>query len=119
MCSSKILFEKYDDVRIELIEEYPCENKMVLERREGEHIRNNNCINKMVSGRTQKEWREDNKDKLQEICKEYYENNKEEILAKMREIITCECGCEITKNHISRHKASKKHIEFIKEKIVS
>jgi hypothetical protein len=35
---------------------------MELERREGEHIRNNNCINKMVSGRTQKEWREDNKE---------------------------------------------------------
>jgi hypothetical protein len=51
-CSSKILFEKYDDVRIELIEEYPCKNKMELNRREGEHIRNNDCVNKSIAGRT-------------------------------------------------------------------
>jgi hypothetical protein len=46
VCSSKILFEKYDDVRIELIEEYPCKNKMQLNKREGYYIRNNDCVNK-------------------------------------------------------------------------
>jgi Uri superfamily endonuclease len=29
-CNSKYLFENYDVVKIELIEEYPCNNKMEL-----------------------------------------------------------------------------------------
>ena len=81
-CRSRYLFENYDDVRIELIEEYPCNNKMVLTRREGEHIRNNTCLNKNIAGRTQKEcskvWRENNK----EHCKQWRENNKERIKKK-------------------------------------
>ena len=137
-CSAKILFEKYDDVRIELIEEYPCKNKMELNRREGEHIRNNNCVNKFIAGRTYKEWVEDNKEhrleyqklynkeysknnkeKLLEYHKEYRENNKEKILEKMREKITCECGCEITRTNLTRHNLSKKHINFIQQQQAS
>jgi hypothetical protein len=53
-CSSKILFQKYDDVRIELIEEFPCENKMELNKREGHYIRTLDCVNKVIPGRTQK-----------------------------------------------------------------
>ena len=77
--SSKILFEKYNDVRIELVEEYSCDNKEQLTKREGEHIRNTNCINKNVAGRTQKEYNEDNKEKISEQKKEYRENNKDKI----------------------------------------
>jgi adenylate kinase family enzyme len=130
-CSSKILFEKYDDVRIELIEEYPCKNKMELNKREGHHIRNNNCVNKITPCRTTKEWREDNKERFQnnqkkyndankEKYKEYYEDNKEEILKKMRQKITCECGSEISMGHLTRHKKiSKKHINFIQQQQAS
>ena len=80
LCKSKTLFEKYDDVRIELIEEYPCNSKAELEKKEGEYIRNNKCLNKVIPDRTIKEWREDNKEKLTEYNKEYYENNKQSIL---------------------------------------
>jgi gas vesicle protein len=52
---------------------------MELNRREGEHIRNNNCINRYIAGRTKKEYREDNKEKIKEQKKEYYEDNKEKI----------------------------------------
>jgi hypothetical protein len=76
-CRSKILFEKYDDVRIELIEEYPCNNRAELEKREGEYIRGNKCLNKQIPNRTIKEWREDNKESIKEYTKEYRENNKE------------------------------------------
>ena len=65
--SSKILFEKYNDVRIELIEEFPCDNKQQLNAREGHYIRTLNCVNKQIPGRTRKE---------------YLENNKEEIIKK-------------------------------------
>ena len=82
---SRILFQKYDDVRIELIEEFPCKNKMELDRREGEHIRNNDCVNKRIEGRTKAEYREDNKEHIREKQKEYRENNKEKIREKKKE----------------------------------
>ena len=73
--SSKILFEKYNDIRIELLEECPCENKEQLTKKEGEYIRNNICVNKEIAGRTDKEYREDNKEKIKERHKEYYKEN--------------------------------------------
>ncbi len=63
----------YDDVYIELIEEYKCKNRMELERKEGEHIRANDCVNKLIAGRTQKQYYIDNKEK----SKQYYIDNKE------------------------------------------
>ena len=110
-CNSKILFEKYNDVRIELIEEYPCNSKAELEKKEGEHIRNNKCLNKIIPCRTNKEyyqdnkqkakqyyqdniekiqeylkeWREDNKKHIADYSKEYRENNKEQIAEKRKE----------------------------------
>jgi hypothetical protein len=82
-CSSKILFQKYDDVRIELIEQFSCKNKQQLNKREGHYIRTLDCVNKEIAGRTQKEWEDDNKEKIKEYhkeyCKKYYENNREKI----------------------------------------
>lgn len=76
-CTSKILFEKYTDVRIELILDYPHETKQELFLKEGEYIRNTpNCINRCIAGRSKKEYNEDNKDKLSQQHKEWYENNK-------------------------------------------
>jgi hypothetical protein len=75
-CSSKILFEK-GDVDIVLVEAFPCNNKEELHSRERWYIENNECINLMVPMRTQKEWREQNKEKLQEDKKKWYQNNKE------------------------------------------
>jgi hypothetical protein len=74
-CKSKILFEKYDDVRIELIEDYPCNSKGELLKKEGEYIRANKCLNIKIPCRTQKEyykeWSEKNKQKIAEYQKEY------------------------------------------------
>ena len=84
-CSSKILFEKYDDVRIELLEDYPCNNRAELEKKEGEYIRANKCLNRNVAGRTRKEWYEDNKENTLKLVKEYYENNKQSILEHHKE----------------------------------
>ena len=79
ICKSKILFEKYDDVRIELVEDYPCNNKQELNKKEGEFIKNNKCLNKVIPDRTKREWYEDNKEKIIKQTKEYRENNKEAI----------------------------------------
>ena len=63
------------DYKIELVEEYACNNKQQLERKEGEYIKNNDCINKVIAGRTNKEYRLDNADKI----KTHKEANKEKI----------------------------------------
>ena len=65
----------------------------------------------------QKQYRERNKDKIKEYKKEYskqyYEQNKDTILTKLKEKITCECGSTINKSEIARHRRSKKHIHYI------
>jgi len=90
--TSKILFEKYDDIRIELIEDFPCENRMELNKREGHYIRTLVCVNKIIPGRTSKEYFQDNKEKIKEYLeinkehiKEYLENNREKIKERKHE----------------------------------
>ena len=85
--SYKIL--ECEDYKIELVEEYPCNNKQQLLKKEGEYIKANECINKIVSGRTLKEYYKDNKkilnEKMRKYSKIHYENNKEEIHIKRKE----------------------------------
>lgn len=59
--SSIILFEEdFENVHIKLIEEYPCDNKKELEKREGFWIRNTpKRVNMKIAGRTDKEYRKD------------------------------------------------------------
>ena len=44
---------QYDDCYIEVHEEYPCQTKAELNRREGQIIRDMDCVNKLIAGRTQ------------------------------------------------------------------
>lgn len=75
------------DFRMDLIEEYPCENKEQLNRREGEIILQHvNSINRIVSGRTRKEYRT-----LRHFCDV--------------------CKVDVMLNHRARHEKSKTHIE--------
>lgn len=77
---------KYDDAYIELIEAYPCNSKEELEKREGEIIRaTENCVNKRIAGRTQKQYRADNKEVFIEYAKKYYEANKETFAEKSKQ----------------------------------
>ena len=46
---------------IELIELYPCKCKEELTAREGHYIRERGTLNKQIPGRTEKQYREDNK----------------------------------------------------------
>ncbi len=81
--SFKIL--ELTSAKIELVENYPCNSKEELLQREGYYIKNNNCVNKLIPGRTQKEYVEDNKEKTAEYQKEYYETNKDKILEYQKE----------------------------------
>jgi hypothetical protein len=55
-----------EDYKIELVENYPCNNKQELCKKEGEYIKANECVNKNVAGRTMKEWRQDKADKIKQ-----------------------------------------------------
>jgi hypothetical protein len=91
-CSSKEII-CYEDAYIELIEDFPCNSRKELNRREGQHIRNSeNCVNKQVAGRTNTEWQREfktaNRDIVNQKQQEYRAINKDEINRKQREYIS-------------------------------
>jgi hypothetical protein len=67
------------DMYIELVEKYPCDNKQELERREGQIIRETECVNKRIAGRTAKEYRTENKEDIKVRHKTYRDANKDKI----------------------------------------
>ncbi len=134
--------------RIELIENYPCEDKYQLRQREGHFIRLMGTLNMCIAGRpkheTDKEYRnnnkdkiveyrENNKEKLKEQTKEYKEKHKDKIDVMNKEyrmknkekikdrnmiIISCECGCSITFGNKQRHEKTKKHIQLMESLLI-
>ena len=68
-----------------LHEYFFCERKEQLHARERFFIENTECVNKYIPTRTQKEWREDNKEQIKKEKSEYYFKNKEKIRKKQKE----------------------------------
>lgn len=133
--SSKILFQNGCIPKIELIEEVDFDDIKELWDKEAYYIRNLECVNKNIPNRTKKErgkaYRDNNKDKIKlyneknkeyikQWKKDYYETNKQIIIAKQEEKkkikITCECGTVMRKDSIYKHKKTKKHLKYIEEK---
>ena len=121
---------KYVSCKIILVEKFSCDSKEELFARERFYIENNDCVNRNIPGRTKEEYRQtrENKEKMGEYCKEYYENNKkkiseykkewyganrEKIAENLKEKYTCDCGSELTKGNKLRHQKTKKHQNFI------
>ena len=132
-CTSILLFDK-GGVVIELVEKYPCDTRKELDKREGYYQLNNECVNKNIAGRSLKEWRSVNKDKLYKIDKRYREKNKVEIVKKKkiyyeankehiqkklkkwrtnnRVKVVCDCGSSIYKYKLSDHIKTQKHVKY-------
>ena len=55
-----------DKFHIELVEDYPCENKEQLRKREGFYIRQMGTLNMVIEDRTRQEYIKDNKEKIKE-----------------------------------------------------
>jgi hypothetical protein len=72
--------ENYDIV---LLENFPCDDKNQLHARERHYIETLNCVNKVHPLRTNKEYKEDNKEHLSEYNKQYHKQynieNKEHL----------------------------------------
>ncbi len=64
---------------IELYENYSCNNREELLRREGEIIRLIGTLNSKIAGRDQKQYRIDNADKIKEQRKQYRIDNANKI----------------------------------------
>ena len=70
---------------IELMELCPCSSKEELRKKEGEHIRKHMnecrelCLNSVISGRSRKEWVEENYEHVKLKRKKHYQDNKERI----------------------------------------
>jgi hypothetical protein len=113
--SSREILE-FGDAYIELIENFPCSNKDELVKREGHHIRLNNCVNKRIAGRTLQEYYIDNKESLKIKKKQYYEDNKELIKQRDKKIMVCHvCNSNIRINDKIPHIKSVKHIKNYKQ----
>ena len=121
-----------------LIEDYPCENKNQLERRERHFIETMECVNKNKPAQTKEEhfeymkqyeynnkekmneyqhtYRQENKYKITEYQIQYRQKNKEEIKQyhqenqeKLTQSINCECGGHYQYQNKSAHFKSKRH----------
>jgi hypothetical protein len=93
LCLSRQIIDR-NNYYYELIENYSCNNRYELNTRERWYIENNACINKVIPTRKYKEW---------------YEDNKEKILEKIREKQICDiCGSIISNGELKRHKRNKK-----------
>jgi len=56
-----------------------------------------------------KQYYDQHRDEICEKKKQYYEQNRDEIKEKNRQKVTCECGCDVVKYNLSRHRKSPKH----------
>ncbi len=137
-CTSFEILEN-DNYKVEVIEQSPCNNKKELVRREGHYIRKakqegGKCVNKYIPGRTDKEYRETNREKLKvrskkyresnpdkanATCKKYRESNPEKVKATQKKYyeansyyIDCECGRSVMKRGLTQHKKSQIHQQW-------
>ena len=81
--SSFDILEKGDDWNIELVEDN-IEKEQLLTR-EGFYIKNNECVNKRVAGRTKQEYYEDNEEKMKAYKSQWAKDNRAKINEKYQE----------------------------------
>ena len=103
------------------IKEYPCENKRQAEAEEDKMMQElksnlNSC--RSFTGMSESDYafqyRATHKDRKKVVDRIYREKNKEAIKQKKQKKMQCECGQTASSSHMSRHRLSQHHIEFIK-----
>ena len=144
--TSHLLFEKYgiENCNILLIESVNANSKDELHARENHYIKSLKCVNKNIPSRTNKEYRNDNKERLKIKTQEYRDNHKERIKIKIQEYrdnhkeeikirdkkyreanldkihalnnkkTDCPCGGSYTHCHKALHLRTLKHQNYIK-----
>ena len=130
---------KNNDYKIELLEDCKIKTKDELTSRERHFIEHNDCVNKVIPGRTDKEYRDANK----ENKKQYYDLNKEHLIEKKKiyrdankekidnyqkayritnrdkirehknQKYNCQCGGQYTHDHKARHLRTDRHRKYL------
>jgi hypothetical protein len=130
------------DYDIVLLEKCPCESKEELNKRKRHYIESMECINKIIPGRSVKEYkkiyyeknkeaiaekakiyreknkekakihRDKNKEAIAEKGKIYYEKNREAIAEKNKVMVECSCGSTHLYVGKARHLRSQTHREW-------
>ena len=59
------------------------------------------------------EWYQNNIERERKIRTDNYQKNKINILNQQKERIECECGCNVCKGALTRHKKTKRHIDLM------
>jgi len=121
-CSSVKVLEN-NNYSIILIENFPCNSKDELIKRERYWIENMECVNLNIPSRTRKEYKEEHRVEQKDYNYEYYHKNQERELERVKKYreanpekiqannrkqiemppILCECGVYYTYKHKSRH----------------
>jgi hypothetical protein len=85
--TSCLIFQKHglENTKIELIEEFPCENVEQLRKREGEIQRERECVNRCIAGRTKAEYHQEHAELHRELNQQYYQEHAEQIRERMRQ----------------------------------
>ena len=104
-----------DDWKMEVLETHECSKKFAIER-ERYYKELMGDLNERMPGRTDEEWRENNKEKRAEYDKNWRENNPEKMKAKIARdklnIFTCECGSNLRWVDRVKHYETKKHLAY-------
>ena len=155
-CAICKYFDEYgfDNFRIELVEDYPCDNGEQLRMKEQEYLDANECVNEQraytspedariqmlkyqqdyyqehqaqikekhrIHHHANKEkiseqkriYRNQNKEKISERGITYRNENKEAIAKRAAEKVVCECGREVRKDSLARHRRTAFHQEYL------
>ena len=117
--------ERYfiETFKSKLNKKIPTRNKQEYNEANKEYFKENRKnyyeANKEQISEKRKEYREANKERIKEIDKKYWEENKEQISERRKEynkkIVTCECGCKVTKWNLSHHIKTDKHKNKMEE----
>jgi hypothetical protein len=106
--TSSLYIIETGDARINLIENWPCDDSEQLKAREGHYIRTRPCVNKVIPGRSAAQYYVDNRETLLRIQAKYDVEHKDERAAKY----DCDCGGRYTHTHKARHAKTKAHVEY-------
>lgn len=120
------LFDEYgpENCKIVLIEEYPCSSKDAKNAREGHYIKEFNCVNRIIVGRSQEESQRayQQSDKGKEALKKYQQSDKGKEVKKIyqksdkgKEILKTYQQSDKGKEALKTYRQSDKGKEKLKE----
>ncbi len=125
---------QHDDCEISLLEAVNVKTKKELHQYEAKHIKsNNNCVNKVIPGQTDREYYLAHRDKILAYAKKYAQEHpeatkrnaerfrkkhKEKINAKQKEVLDCPCGDTFTRSNKLYHYDTPKHKKFLETGVI-